>query len=1018
MKTAETKSSTSANQRATTDATAFFEQEGSAGQLLDMGGELSTFPVQARLKIGSPDDRFEQEADATADTVVQRLAVQGATTSGDGHASRVPALSVNRFNVPLRAKQAGPEEQLQRQTEEEEQPIQEQVQRKPIFESAADPPEEEGTVQRQADTGEASGAPADFSSQLRNASGGGSPLPGDTRTEMEGAFGADFSNVRIHTGSNAANLSDSIQAQAFTHGNDIYFNEGKFNPGSTDGKHLLAHELTHTVQQGASVQRREEEIETTGDTRIQQKPVISQTSNNVQAVGNPVRSVLNRIAKNIPGWKLFTTIIGYNPILKEDVPRTAETLIGGFLGLLGPVGNALFARLKETKAIPTAMAWLEKEVTALNFSLAYFNTLTDRALEVVSVWTPIDNLRKASAIFAEPWQRVKRFLGRLGHKIKEFVFRGALKLVGAPVERVMGILSQAGGVLTSIFNNPIGFLGNLVKAIKAGLGRFVQNIGTHLLNGLVDWLFGALSKAGIQLPQKWDLPGIFSLVMQVLNLTYGAIRAKVVKVIGEPAVARLEQVFSFVKDLIVRGPIVLWERVQEFLGNLQEMVMGGIRSFVTSRLVKAGVTKLLTMFNPAGALIQAVLAIWNTIKFFIDKAQQIGSFVKAVFSSIGRIAAGNVAEAAEWIEKSLARAIPVLLSFLARFIGLGNISAQIRGVIQRIRQPIDKALGKVVGWLAAQARRLLGRGKGQGEAADSKLNIVKQSILKQGKDKGKDGEVSKGDVDAITSNIQQNHKSVLSSVRVTDNGSSWNFEYIQRAKAKKGGGSVEVAKSMESVKLLNDVLHIQGKRFKVGDEIAYAKGKGWRRGPHIITAFSKSTVRGEEFIMLNVHSQHTNEHVKISAIGFPTTWRAPIEALQELPEDQLQSLNAEETWTSFEIAKKVLNYRAHGIQHKNPAGKDWEHIVENQAGGRHSSGNLALLDSGENSRLNAIYQSKAGNRGITLEGVPAQMTLRDFLAGKSKEVMYEWKNKIYEKIKLKLKWKNKKRGKFQVLEKN
>jgi hypothetical protein len=68
---------------------------------------------------------------------------------------------------------------------------------------------------------------------------------------MESAFGADFGAVRLHTGGQAAAMSRQLHAHAFTHGNDIYFNAGKFNPDSRDGKHLLAHELTHTLQQRA-----------------------------------------------------------------------------------------------------------------------------------------------------------------------------------------------------------------------------------------------------------------------------------------------------------------------------------------------------------------------------------------------------------------------------------------------------------------------------------------------------------------------------------------------------------------------------------------------------------------------------------------------------------------------------------------------------------------------------------------------------------------------------------------------
>jgi hypothetical protein len=69
-------------------------------------------------------------------------------------------------------------------------------------------------------------------------------------------MGADFSQVKIHTGEEAAGMSNALNAQAFTVGNDIYFNSGKYNPASDKGKHLLAHELTHTIQQSGSIGRK------------------------------------------------------------------------------------------------------------------------------------------------------------------------------------------------------------------------------------------------------------------------------------------------------------------------------------------------------------------------------------------------------------------------------------------------------------------------------------------------------------------------------------------------------------------------------------------------------------------------------------------------------------------------------------------------------------------------------------------------------------------------------------------
>ena len=92
--------------------------------------------------------------------------------------------------------------------------------------------------------------------------GGGQPMPEALRSQMESGFGADFSGVRLHTDSKAADLSRGIQAKAFTYGNDIYFNRGQYQPYSAAGQHLIAHELTHVVQQSGKVGREDDTTKT------------------------------------------------------------------------------------------------------------------------------------------------------------------------------------------------------------------------------------------------------------------------------------------------------------------------------------------------------------------------------------------------------------------------------------------------------------------------------------------------------------------------------------------------------------------------------------------------------------------------------------------------------------------------------------------------------------------------------------------------------------------------------------
>ena len=145
---------------------------------------------------------------------------------------------------PLVQRQASPEEEEEEEEEELVQPkslAQRQEldeedlgQRKPLVQRAA-----HGRFQ----------AGDDVERRLAMSRGGGSPLPGHLRADMEARFGNDFSAVRVHTGGEAEQLNQNLSARAFTHGSDIYMGSSQYTPDSTEGQRLLAHELTHVVQQ-------------------------------------------------------------------------------------------------------------------------------------------------------------------------------------------------------------------------------------------------------------------------------------------------------------------------------------------------------------------------------------------------------------------------------------------------------------------------------------------------------------------------------------------------------------------------------------------------------------------------------------------------------------------------------------------------------------------------------------------------------------------------------------------------
>jgi hypothetical protein len=211
--------------------------------------------IQPKLNIGKSDSPFEKEADRIADNIVASDSIS-------------PAPSF-----------FSPKPILQKQPEEEKQQAGEQsieVQQKPIVEhstpivqlSNVDDAEEvqqkedeeiqqkedEQDIQKQSSSDDEPTDTSALESNLGNSKGGGSPMPSEVKNTMESGFGTDFSQVRIHNDSNAVQMNRTLGSQAFANGSDIYFNEGKYNPQSNSGKHLLAHELTHTIQQGASVQ--------------------------------------------------------------------------------------------------------------------------------------------------------------------------------------------------------------------------------------------------------------------------------------------------------------------------------------------------------------------------------------------------------------------------------------------------------------------------------------------------------------------------------------------------------------------------------------------------------------------------------------------------------------------------------------------------------------------------------------------------------------------------------------------
>jgi dolichol kinase len=281
----------------------------------------------------------------------------------------------------------------------------------------------------------------------------------------------------------------------------------------------------------------------------------------------------------------------------------------------------------------------------------------------------------------------------------------------------MVYIRRAAGAFRSIIQNPVGFVRNLVRAGIQGFRQFAGNFLTHLRTSLIQWLTGTLSGAGIYIPQAFTLMEIIKFVLSVLGLTWQNIRAKLVRRIGETAVRALEAGFEIVVTLVRQGPAAAWQKIQEGISNLRAMVIEQVMTFVRDRIVQAAITRLLTSLNPAGAFIQAIIAIYNTIMFFFERLRQIMQVATAFIDSIAAIAAGSIGAAANRVEQTMAGLLTLVISFLARLVGLGRVSDAVVNIVNRIRAPIDRALDRVVDWIVTMAQRAGRLITGRGTAA-------------------------------------------------------------------------------------------------------------------------------------------------------------------------------------------------------------------------------------------------------------------------------------------------------------
>ena len=569
------------------------------------GGSGSGPAVQlSSMRVSSPSDPAEREASAVAHTVVNlrgaglaspRMGGSG-TGSGTGAGSGV-------------LRRAGPA---------------------PIARQAC----AAAVIQRSATPAAASGG--DVPARIQSSLAGGTPLPASVRRFMEPRFKASFADVRIHTDANAATLSRQLAAQAFTTGNHIFFARDQFQPETAAGRELIAHELAHTIQQSAVIQRRQ-------DVRVSQTVPVQ-----IQRAGGAVQDFIADKVNLIPGFRMFTLVLGVNPITMNAVDASPANILRAVIEFI-PGGALVTQALDSSGVFEKVAAWAAQQIKSLGMAGATIKLALSDFLSSLSVWD-LGSLGsvwdRAKAIFTGPIDRIKNLVKGFVTGIVEFVKDAILKPIaklaeGTPsYDLLKGVMGK-----DPITGEPVADSAELL------IGGFMKLIGQQEVwdnmkkSGAVPkawaWFKGALSELKafvLQIPPTF-MAAFKSLVLADIVLlprafaklagVFGTFLGKFLSWAGNAVWSLLEIVVKAVNpgawEYIQKTGAALKSILQNplpFLGNLVAAGKGGFSAFGGNFLthLKKGLIDWLT-----GSLDGV----------YIPTALTLGEIVKFVFSVLG-----------------------------------------------------------------------------------------------------------------------------------------------------------------------------------------------------------------------------------------------------------------------------------------------------------------------------------------------------------------------------------------------
>ena len=587
--------------------------------------------------------------------------------------------------------------------------------------------------------------------------GAGSPLPEAVQRHLEQGLNHDLGAVRIHDDAEADKLATSVSATAFTTGTDIFFRAGRYQPNTRSGLELLAHEVTHTVQQskgmvgkgidpdagleaeargmgaklagvmpspkslmppnphapgvyskGAALQRAQDGAAS----YFSLKPLYDLHPQAIQRWGNPLSWAADKgkeaVASGlrlIPGYKELCLTFGKDLVTGKAMVQDPNAILDALAGWVpGPLKEMLRA-VRQQNLIPRAWAWFQGELGRLNLG---------GAVSEIGAAIGRADLGGAKNALMTRVNGLKSLVLGSARKIAEIALSAIEAGLGPVGKKVMATLRKSGDVILQFIRDPAKFAGNLLSALKQGFTQFSTNAGKWLKTGLGQWLTGA---SGFTFPTTLDVKGVFMTALSIMGLTYQAMRGRLVAQLGAGGAQRVAAaegaggaLASMTKGL---------HTSPELMGHQAAVgkdVVDGLKTEVTTSLVTAGTAKVASMLIPGGAFVQAILTAFRTVQTLVSQSAQIMGVITNALGSVGAIAAGQVGAAAGFIERTIGGSIPIVLTFLGKVIGLGNFGGRIKATVMKMRARLDAVVDRIV----ARVKGLIGAGTGKGDMGTAK----------------------------------------------------------------------------------------------------------------------------------------------------------------------------------------------------------------------------------------------------------------------------------------------------------